>query len=284
MPIIKRGDLAPSRHYSGILGKHYAVTHHSDLNSIAWDIEFAHFRPYLDKTDAVLDFGCANGGMLLRVSRHVAAAHGLEVNMASREVAQANGFRVFASLSEIPSEQRYEKIITNHVLEHVRDVCSTLEAIRGIIQLGGLLVAKLPINNIREPNQRTWSEDDKDWHLHTWTPRLFANLLQEAGYAVRREQDNYSSVAQLNPAALQVWFGFVCMLGVCGAQGLEAVTGRRTEHVTEGLDRALKIKSHALPNRRSRIRTIDLPRAHGCRILTTFLLGRERSLIHPERT
>jgi SAM-dependent methyltransferase len=184
MTTIKRGQLTPSPHYTGDAGRQYAATHHSGVKSIAWDIEFEHFRPYLGRADTVLDFGCANGGMLLRVSRNVATAHGLEVNEASREVARANGLRVFGSLSEIPSEQRYERVISNHVLEHVRDVCGTLEAIRGVLQPGGLLVAKLPINDIREPRQRTWSENDKDWHLYTWTPRLFGNLLHEAGYDV----------------------------------------------------------------------------------------------------
>lgn len=183
MSTINRGNLAPSQRYTGIPGKRYAA-HHPDVKSIRWDIEFAQFRPYLSKADTVLDFGCANGGLLLRVKNCVAAAHGLEVNEASREVAQANGLRVFSSLSEIPAEQRYQKVMTNHVLEHVRDVYGTLEAIRAALQPGGLLVAKLPINDIRDTKQRTWSEDDRDGHLYTWTPRLFANLLHEAGYAV----------------------------------------------------------------------------------------------------
>lgn len=66
----------------------------------------------------------------------------------------------------------------------MRDVCATLEEIRLHIREGGLLIVKLPIDDIRSARQRGWSQDDSDWHLHTWTPRLFANVLYEAQFEV----------------------------------------------------------------------------------------------------
>jgi SAM-dependent methyltransferase len=115
----------------------------------------------------------------------VGLVHGLEVNPASRALAVASGATIFASLDELPDDAVYDAIVTNHVLEHIRDVCSTLEVLRGHLRPGGLLIAALPIDDPSTRYQRSWSNDDNDHHLATWTPRLFANVLIESGYTVR---------------------------------------------------------------------------------------------------
>jgi hypothetical protein len=75
---------------------------------------------------------------------------------------------------------------SNHVLEHVRDVCSTLERVRQAMKPGGRVVIKLPFDDVHERKQRGWSRDDLDFHLHTFTVRNFANVLFESGYDVER--------------------------------------------------------------------------------------------------
>jgi predicted SAM-dependent methyltransferase len=91
---------------------------------------------------------------------------------------------VFSSFDALVHEPRYDVIVSNHVLEHVRDVCSTLEKLRAHLKPGGRLVVKLPIDDAHTAYQRDWSRDDSDHHLQTWTPRLFANVLFESGFEV----------------------------------------------------------------------------------------------------
>jgi SAM-dependent methyltransferase len=156
----------------------------SDVNWLGYAIDANSFRPYMQQDDYLLDFGCGNGGMLRELSRHVKEAEGLEVNPASRALALATGLRIYSCLSELPGLPTYHKVVSNHVLEHVRDVYSTLLALRTNLREGGVLVAKLPIDDIRQRRQRRWVKDDPDHHLWTWTPRLFANVLIECGFDV----------------------------------------------------------------------------------------------------
>jgi SAM-dependent methyltransferase len=130
-----------------------------------------------------LDFGCGNSGLMNALRHRVAAIEGLEVNPAAAGRGRNAGFTVYDAIGSIPPGRTYDRILSNHVLEHIRDVCSTLEALRRHLAPGGRFVFKLPIDDVRDRRQRNWSETDVDHHLQTWTPRLFGNVLKEAGLA-----------------------------------------------------------------------------------------------------
>lgn len=176
-----------SKHYKGERGLAYTEHHQSDSTHPGFALNLAYFEPYLSPDAVVLDFGCGNGGMLRLLRDRVARADGLEVNPAARRMAEeVPGARLYAHIGELPDHPVYDVVVSNHVLEHVRDVCGTLERIRHCIKPGGLFVTKLPIDDFRTKWQRRWSERGIDHHLHTWTPRLFANTLRESGYDVER--------------------------------------------------------------------------------------------------
>ena len=173
-----------SEHYIGARGQNYAAQKQSDPLGRGWAVDFEYFRPYLKKTDVVLDFGSGNGGILRLITTAVHRADGLEVNPASATIARQQGLTVFSSIEELAEQPTYDVIVSNHVLEHVRDVCGTLEKLRSCLKPGGRFVAKLPIDDACSSYQRTWSRNDSDHHIQTWTPRLFANVLFESGYEV----------------------------------------------------------------------------------------------------
>lgn len=173
-----------STHYSGDAGSRYAAHHQSDPESLGYRLNFEYFKPFLNPGDSVLDFGCGNGGMLLLLQDYVSRAEGLEVNPSAAEPARERGLTVYARIEDLPQGPVYDAVVSNHVLEHVRDVPTTLERLRASMKPGGRLLLKLPLEDWRKRDQRSWDRDDIDHHLHTWTPRLIGNVLFEAGYEV----------------------------------------------------------------------------------------------------
>jgi len=174
-----------SDHYRGEGGAAYFKARQADLDHPGYADNARYFAPYLEKSDRVLDFGCGNGGMLPHLEAMAAEAEGLEVNETARQNVDER-FKVHASLEDLGAVEPYDVVVSNHVLEHISNASEVLATLRGRIRPGGRFVTKLPYDDIRTGHQRRWSRDDADHHVHTWTPRLFANLLFEAGYEVEQ--------------------------------------------------------------------------------------------------
>jgi SAM-dependent methyltransferase len=105
------------------------------------------------------------------------------VNPHSRALASASGRPVYEAIEQLPDSE-FDVVISNHVLEHIRDVPTTLERLRAKLRPGGRLLLKLPLDDWRSRNQRLPSSTDIDHHLHTWTPLLLGNTLKESGFVV----------------------------------------------------------------------------------------------------
>ncbi len=175
---------AVSSHYTGDAGKEYVKMRQGSPMWPGYGINLEAFKPYLNKSQVALDFGCGNGGMLRLLPPLVAKVDGLEVNPAAREIALQFGQRVFSAINELPTTPTYDVVVSNHVLEHVPDVCATLSRVRQSMKPGAKIVIKLPLDDWRAAHQRTWGRGDTDYHIQTWTPRLFANVLYETGFDV----------------------------------------------------------------------------------------------------
>lgn len=169
-----------SARYVGQAGREY-FSYQNQWGELSGRLNAWKFSPYLPSDAILLDFGCG-GGWLLR-TLPAARRIGLEVNPAAQEVCRAAGTEVYGRLEEVPSEVRFNAVITHHALEHVPCPVDVLRAIRGRMVPGGTLLVVVPIDDWRA--QRVFAVEDIDHHLHTWTPRLLANTLRESGFAVR---------------------------------------------------------------------------------------------------
>lgn len=165
-----------SPHYLGQSGTNYFAYQHvggllrGQLNART---KFARFvRP----GDVVLDFGCG-GGTLLR-SLECARRVGVEINPVARVEASAHGIEVFETAAEVPDAVA-DVIVSNHSLEHVTHPFAVLQALRGKLKARGKLVLVVPLDDWRV--QRSYTPQDIDHHLYTWTPLSLGNLLSEAG-------------------------------------------------------------------------------------------------------
>ena len=143
------------------------------------------FLRHLPPHARILDFGCGSGGVISHLRKCGYTADGMEVNPAAIEVARASGSLIWESIEAIP-DSAYDVVISNHVLEHVENPIEVLRLLLRVLKTGGLILLKLPIDDFRAKGQRSWRQQDTDHHFYTWSPRLLANSLWEAGYKVKQ--------------------------------------------------------------------------------------------------
>ena len=166
--------------YTGLKGEEY-FRYHNDFACRGGELNKRKFTPYISPTDNVLDFGCGAGWLLAALQ--CAKKVGVEPNKSAQQLCRDNGVDVYSAISDIPP-QKFDVIISHHCLEHVPYPIQALSELRSYLTDTGKLVIVIPIDDWRV--QRRINTNDRDHHLHTWTPRLLNNTLIEAGY---REQE-----------------------------------------------------------------------------------------------
>lgn len=94
----------------------------------------------------VLDVGSAHGWFLEAAARCGALAEGIEPDEQIAGPARARGLQVVTGYfpEAVPAGTRFDVISFHDVLEHIVDVGGALEACRGLLRPGGLLVVAAP--------------------------------------------------------------------------------------------------------------------------------------------
>ena len=170
----------PASHYIGERGEAY-FRHQNSGGSRRGRINARKFSRHVSPNDTVLDFGCANGSLLLNLD--CKERIGVEANPAARRVAVEAGLKVVPSTDALPPRCA-DVVISNHVLEHVLSPHETLCGLRRVLRPRGRLVLYLPMDDWRM--QKRPDPEDINHHLYAWTPLLLGNLLSEAGFDIQK--------------------------------------------------------------------------------------------------
>ena len=139
--------------------------------------ELSKFVPYLDETDAVLDFGCGGGFLLHNLKNPIKA--GLEINPQARTVCEQFGLTVYASKSAVP-DVTFNAIISNHALEHCVSPLDEIVGLKGKLKPNGRMIFFVP----SESSHIGYYPGNPDHHLYTWSPMNLGNLFDQAGLKV----------------------------------------------------------------------------------------------------
>lgn len=108
-------------------------------------LTIARFFP--DKGSAIVDVGCANGGLLADMKRlGYTNISGLDPSASCVAMVKALGFPcVHGSMyAEHSFEQAYDGIVLTHVLEHVYDVKKALAVMMRALRVGGRIYIEVP--------------------------------------------------------------------------------------------------------------------------------------------
>jgi len=126
-------------HYRGGEGENYSKGVRQDvLNHYGFQLQKKPFLPYLSTEMHVLDFGCGNGSLAKALQPYVASIEGVEINEYARNLAiNVQNLIVYDGLGSLPEHKQYDAIVSNHVLEHIPDVISTLKLLKPHLAPGG---------------------------------------------------------------------------------------------------------------------------------------------------
>lgn len=135
---------------------------------------------------SVLEVGSGSGERLRRLAAMGWTAEGQEVDPASLGIAQSSGLNIhFGSIhDDYFSDRSFDRVVSNHVLEHVHDPAAFLKRCRQLLNDSGKIVFTTP--NIRSFGHRlfgrNWLHLDPPRHLQIFSPNALHQLLLDCGY------------------------------------------------------------------------------------------------------
>jgi SAM-dependent methyltransferase len=131
----------------------------------------------------ILDVGCGTGGML-PLLRQWGEVTGIDMSAQALELARQRGGNPIlhqGGLPEgLPRGERYDLITAFDVIEHLAEPVASLQAMRGALRPGGVLVCTVPAFAF------LWSEHDTVNHHHRrYTKALLKTHLEGGGFHLR---------------------------------------------------------------------------------------------------
>lgn len=136
----------------------------------------------------LLDFGCGNGGLLKIINNEEKDKNVIGIELNNELVNYLNSEKIicYNKINEIPSNNIFDCIMLNHVLEHLYDPIETLKQIKEKMNSKTLLIIEVPHADdfliseydCHEFKKFTfWSE-----HLILYTEKSLVNLLNIVGF------------------------------------------------------------------------------------------------------
>tara|TARA_Y100000816_G_C26056732_1_gene554562 strand:+ start:461 stop:1108 length:648 start_codon:yes stop_codon:yes gene_type:complete len=135
------------------------------------------FDKYINKDDSVLDFGCGGGYLLKNID--CLNKHGVEINETAIEIAKKNSLKIFKNSSDI-EDNFYDKIISNHALQHCENPFQELLNLHKALKKNGLIIISISCAN----KKLSYKPNDINYQLYSWSPMNIGNLLNATGFEV----------------------------------------------------------------------------------------------------
>jgi SAM-dependent methyltransferase len=158
------------------------------------------FAAYVDPRYRVVQLGCGGGWLLRQLD--CAERIGIEEDAALAAIARRGGIDVVASVAAIAAGS-VDLFISDNAFEHLEWPLAVLREVHRALKPGGLAVFVVACESVLV----RFRQDDRNGHLHTWSPQAFGNLFKRAGFEVLESRPY---VHRWPPASAHVqrWLGW----------------------------------------------------------------------------
>jgi SAM-dependent methyltransferase len=141
----------------------------------------------------VLDVGCGGGYFLRICAKLGATVQGIEPSPIAAKEARSQGIPVFNGMIDtFETDERFDVITANQVLEHVPDPVAVLAKMRALLAPGGMIWLAVPNADCRWAKALGWRWDGADlpYHLLHFGPQAMETVAKRASLSVQRLYTN----------------------------------------------------------------------------------------------
>lgn len=135
----------------------------------------------------VMDFGCGNGGFLIKTVPFTKKSEGIELEERVQEYFNRFNLKVWTSLSNAVDNNcgSYDLITSFHVFEHLADPATFLQDMAKLLSKSGEIIIEVPsgddalltlYENVAFSNFTYWSQ-----HLYLFNSRTMQDLVKKSG-------------------------------------------------------------------------------------------------------
>ncbi|HDZ62760.1 MAG TPA: methyltransferase domain-containing protein [Nitrospirae bacterium] len=163
-----------------------------------------------DKQARILDVGCATGALLAEFKKSgYQNVTGLDPSSSCASTAQKlYGIRVLnCAVSELSEfETAFDFLILNDVLEHIRNLNSSLQLMRGLLKPNGMIWIEVPDVSLFSQYISAAFQQFSVEHINFFSPTSLANLIQQNGFETVGIWQNARQVETIIDPALSAIF------------------------------------------------------------------------------
>ena len=110
---------------------------------------------------------------------NVKEKHGFDINPNALEQARSFNIKTYNNIDNLP-DNYFDKIISNHALEHVPNFHHSLKKLREKLKDDGIFICVVPHENLSVK----YNPNDIHFHLYTFNQQVLGNSFKYCGYKV----------------------------------------------------------------------------------------------------
>lgn len=138
-------------------------------------------------TGRLFDLGCGTGAFIKQAAHRGFQVTGVEPSAEARKHAAATTeAQIYAALSDVPKETRFDVVTMWHVLEHMYAPAETLKTLHKHMAENGLLVIAVPNRDSWDASHygRAWAAWDVPRHLTHFSGQDVLRILERTGFRI----------------------------------------------------------------------------------------------------